>query len=248
MKKVIFLSFAMILTQNLFCQYFSFGLNGGYGSYYLDDLKKFQTEMKEYLSFPVEETERFPAWFNYQSSIEYNFKKGKVLGLRAAYYTTGGRIHMADYSGEYRFDMIINGYSVGVLGKNELLKSEKTSVYASVATGVFSTSLSMKEFLKINGIDSTSSSNNFRALSYFVHPSVGIRYRLLKQVSLELNAGFEFVDDGKLHLGKKEYLVHQDGSYVRTNWSGLRASAGIYFNIVSFKTIKTDPDNFSGLK
>ena len=139
MKKYIFLlSFTLIFLQQAKCQKFDIGFNLGYGFYQLDDLKKYQSEKKdEYSNINVTSVEQFPGSLNYNLFVNYFANKRNVIGLTGTYYTTGGRNHIKDYSGEYKLDMILNGYKIGMNYQNIVFPYKRIRITLKIEVGIF---------------------------------------------------------------------------------------------------------------
>lgn len=234
MKKICLILILFIPFQFIYCQNFSFDFHAGFGTYQLQALKDFQTNMKEFYSpLSIEETDHFPDYFNYSSSIEYWYNNKNSIGLNGAFYTTGGRNHIKDYSGEYKLEMSMDGYRIGIQDRNIISEFNKIKIYVCIRGGLLISGFKMNEYIKINNVDSTSTGYKFRSKTFFGEPSLGIRYFLGTRMSLDFCAGYQIDTNGKLHLKKNRDITLNNPAEktVFVNWSGIRILLGLSFDL-----------------
>ncbi len=72
-----------------------------------------------------------------------------MVGIDFSYYTTGGRNHLKDYSGEYKSDMLINGYRIGTKYRNYNILNSKLYFGVQVSAGFIFSNLNINEKLNI---------------------------------------------------------------------------------------------------
>ena len=163
-------------------QNFRLNMNCGYGLYQLNDLKDFQFDLKEYYSqLPIEMTEQFPGYSNYSVSGEIYLNPDNIIGINGTFYTTGARNHVKDYSGEYKLDMPLNGYRIGLQYQNILYKFNKINLYAQFKGGITLSTFKLKESFIIYNVYSTSSNATFKSIPFFVEPSLGFFYHIINR-------------------------------------------------------------------
>ncbi len=209
-------------------------LDAGYGTYQFDELKQLQTDLsKSYPGLPVKAVEEFPGFLNYSASVEYRVYNNLWMGLNGGYYTTGGRNHVEDYSGEYRLDIPANGKRIGGQLTHIFPTGQKIKPYVRLKGGALFSTVKMEEFFIIYDVDSISTNYKYKGTAYFGEPSVGLIFAPVKRLFIYLNAGYQFDLKGNLYKNgnKDEALYFQSGDNVRANWSGLRLSLGISFSI-----------------
>lgn len=235
MKNSVMIFIVMLLTQITVAQSIKIGLNTGYGTYLMKDLKEFQSDAAEYYNeINVAEVQQFPGYINYSASLEYySFGTKNLMGLNAAYSTTGGRNHVADYSGEYYLNMPVYAYSLGIQYRNIFMTINKFDLFAQLKGGMSFSTLEINESFTIHQVDSTSSSFAFVNHSFFVEPSVGTFYELGKDFSLNFSLGYQIDTKSKLHYkdNKEETFLGFDGEPIYTNWSGLRIVLGLSYDL-----------------
>lgn len=234
MRKILSVLLLLLIPLLTFSQNFSFDFHAGYGTYSLGGIKDFQSNMKQvYSPLPVKETERFPGYVNYSASAGFWYNSKNSIGLNGVFFTTGGRNHLKDYSGEYRLDMIMNGYRIGIQDRNILTSSGKVKIYMQVRAGILMSVLKMDEFIKINNVDSTSAGFIFTSKTFFEEPSLGFSYKVIDGLSADFCIGYQFDTEGKLHFKKNKEMTlnNPGGGSVYTNWSGLRIQLGVSYTL-----------------
>jgi hypothetical protein len=234
MKRLTWTIVIIIIAQQISGQNYRFSINAGYGFYHLYDLKDLQTDLVKYKDpLPVKAVEKFPDYLNFATSFEFQINKKNLIGVAVAYYSTGGRNHLKDYSGEYKLDMLVSGYRFGLQYSNVLSSQNKFNLYAQLKAGIMLTSLDIDEYFNLYQIDTISSKHSFQSEALFCEPALGIWYSLGKHFSIDFNVGYEIDSDGKFYEKDNEKIeLHRaTGDNVHGNWSGLRISLGIAYDI-----------------
>jgi hypothetical protein len=234
MKSRVLILLIFFISQIAVAQSIKIGLNTGYGTYQMKDLKEFQSDAAEYYKeFNIEEVQQFPGYINYSASLEYSFGTKNLIGLNAAYVTTGGRNHVADYTGEYYLNMPVYAYSLGMQYRRVVTTINKFDLYAQVRGGISFSTLEINESFTIHQVDSTSSSFAFVNHSFFAEPSVGTFYALGKDFSINFSLGYQIDTKSKLYYkdNKEETFLGFDGKPIYTNWSGLRIVLGLSYDL-----------------
>lgn len=225
---IIFVAIFPVKGQN-----FSIGFQVGYGTYILKDMKQFQSDVKNFdYRLNVKDVEQFPNNYYYSFQGNYFLNKRNLIGIKSSYHTTGGRNQIKDYSGEYKFDMLLNGYSIGIQYKNIVHAKNNIRASIRIAGGVNYTTLFLHELLNINGTEIFSESYNYESLGYFIEPSLGLSYHVYKGIYANVNLGYEIYFDTDLHAKEDNDLKlnNSDGAF-GANWSGLRFSVGFSYEL-----------------
>ncbi len=200
-------------------------INGGYGFYNLNDLKSMQTDALSAIGLPnIKSTETFPNHFFYSFAANCATGHKSSAGLRFSYHTTGGRNHLADYSGEYKLDMILNGYKIGAEYRHLFLSKGKLEAGLQCNGGIIISRLQVNEKFKIADQNITSAGSEMKNTGFFVEPAIRVSYGLFRNLELSFNGGYEFDFTDKLRLDDEKTNVSAD-------WSGIRASLGIAYGI-----------------
>ena len=234
MKKLFVIILSIFLANVSLAQNFRIGLNTGYGTYQMKDLKQLQSNEAYSLSqFHVEEVQRFPGFINYSASVDYLLNSKNLVGIHTAYYTTGGRNHVADYSGEYFLNMPVSSWNLGIQYRNIFRTENKLSYYARLKGGISFSTLKVEESFTIQQVDSVTNKYTFAATSFYAEPSLGVFYALGNNFSINFSLGYQIDIPRPLHeKGNKGNILGGESSHIHCNWSGIRIEGGIAYDII----------------
>lgn len=215
-------------------------ISAGYGTYQLDSYREFQNNMiTKGIPFEgVKAVDLFPNYFNWMVAQEYIFNPIHSAALEFAYLYTGGRNHLADYSGEYALDMQASNYKLGMSFSThnmEMLGIKNLNGFLRLRAGWSRSFFKLREQLNIYDTNQQNQELNFFSNSFYLEFGPGLVYNLTPYISLRFSAGYEYEKEAQLKNTefKKASLSNQDQGYVRTNWSGIRMRAGIGIDMVS---------------
>ncbi len=234
MKRFISSIILVFIILSLNAQAFKIGVETGIGSYRMSDLKSFQEEMISAIpELAIKNVEDFPPSVFYSVYLDYELSKTDILSINASYYSTGARNHIADYSGEYKLDMLSNAYKCALSYKNLMPVNEKLSFYWQLESGLIFSKLELNELLKIGNQDINNQSYDFRSIGFMGKPSIGLTYPLIHKLFCNLCLGYEYNLPASLHIkgNKDAELTNYSGDNVRTDWSGIRMSFGLYYTL-----------------
>jgi hypothetical protein len=106
----LFLIFPVLLNA----QKLAFQYEFGYGSFQLKDIKAIQDKIENTMSeYGARSMEYFPNHYIQSAAVGY-ISGQHHFGITGAFLTTGGRVHVSDYSGEYKTDMVLTGNRFGI--------------------------------------------------------------------------------------------------------------------------------------
>lgn len=233
MRKIIWITaFLTLLYTWAGAQVISAELKAGTGTYSMNDLKGLNRVIKEEIPFDTKLVADFPPFLNYTACIKVQVSNAN-FGLVYSFQTTGSRISGKDYSGEYYFDMMVNGHAPGVY--SEIMFPSDTRVKFSVFSvfGVLFSSLKMHEYLTILDTDATDDTYRFKSQNLYFEPGFCINYPV-RSLKFGIDAGY-LVQFGNGSFRNREnsgsYLSNpQTGDAVRPGWSGLRAELSVCFS------------------
>jgi hypothetical protein len=231
MKRIIIISAILIFVNVASGQNFRITYNFGYNSYQLFYLKELQTSMATSSIFQAKVLENFPNHIHNSFQLEYNLNAYHAFGLSGSFISTGGRNHVADYSGEYRLDFILNGIDMAAHYRFTQEITPRLKTYERVAVGVTFSSLKIEEELNIGEI-TLSENYSFRSNPFGGIFSVGAMVLVTSNIWLNLNVGYQRQFNQRFYLkeNKHAYLINTDsGGKVYCNWSGLRTGIGVSF-------------------
>lgn len=215
-------------------QELTFGFHAGYGTFGMKSLKEYQTIMKDNVELPdIEEVESFPGYIYYSGSLGVQLNSRHSVGINGVYLTTGARNSVADYSGEYRFDILLNGYRLGLEYEYVIINKRKLEFYGKARAGAMFSSARLGSYFDLIMIEPQQSNIDLQSTTFFGEPSLGLRYNLIKDLSASFDIGFQADTDGKLHKkdDKESFLQKSYNRFVYINWTGLRVSLGLTCNL-----------------
>lgn len=219
MKRILIsLFFGLFLFFSSNGQNYRVTLQAGYGMYDLESIKTMQSIMLNYYgSFPAKAVDKFPDYINYALSLEQNIGENWLTGISLGYYITGGRNQVRDYSGEYKLDMPLHGFRVGISTRYVVSPRKKLNYYGQMKVGYMFSTLKIKETLAVFNMDTVLYNGSNKSGNLFVEPSAGVIYNLNSKLSLDANIGYQF-DINSSFLTKRESVIL---------WRGLRFLLGL---------------------
>ena len=200
-------------------------INAGYGFYNLNDIKSLQTSMLSEVPLPgIKAVETFPDNLYYSFSVNHIINPKHRIGIEFSYFTTGGRNHLSDYSGEYKVDMLLNGYQIGPKYQDYILLFDELKIGLQLAGGIIFSNLKMDEILIINEEEISSDQMKLKSTGWFVEPSLKVSYNVIDKLNVVLSGGYNFNERGKLKMNGEKTILS-------ANWSGIRFLVGIDYSL-----------------
>jgi hypothetical protein len=196
----------------------------GMGNYSMSDLKGLNQINLKRLPFEAKIVSDFPPYWTYRPAVLVKFNRIS-LGASLSYQSTGSRISVKDYSGEYRFDMNVNAISPGIYAEVEVLKIKtlQLSFYTSVEKST--TRLSTDEYFNVADSLLINEKFDLKAKSFSLEPGICVSYPILF-FTFGMNVGYS------LPLGTKAFYLSdskdktmsntETGKPVNPKWEGLR--------------------------
>lgn len=224
MKNILLLLMIFLFASGAKSQVMNFGIHGGYGYYNLEDIKSLQTIMLSAVKLPgLKAVEVFPDNIYYGFSIGSSANSRKIYGMEFSYFTTGGRNHLADYSGEYKADIIVSGYQMGPKFEDYYLQTGRFRMGLKLAGGVLVSVLKVDERLTVFNEELSADKLVMISPGWFAEPSLKFLFNLPDGLNINFSGGYSFNENGKLRTkdGKSNYAA---------DWSGIRTSIGINYN------------------
>lgn len=248
----IFLFLSPVLVQ---AQQLTGGYNLSYGKFKMNDLKNLQEKDVAYYQDRYGEMFQYKSMKTFPNRIFHNAYLGlkfsyHEIGLRYDYLTTGGRNHLEDYSGEMKNDMNVKSDALGVYYKLHCLtlplsKDFSFSTNVGLATGVIYNKLTNDVLFHLEGsvIPNAEDYNReeytkYYSTNWYIEPNLGFQFWYKKAISLNINVGYLFDNQGKVHTSDvdtyssfyyRERIAIGSEHNFGVNWTGLRASLGLGF-------------------
>lgn len=224
---------AQLYPVNLVAQEFSVSFTAGAGTYRMQNLKTFIEIVNESLPFSPGVVDEFPPYFWYAATASV-IKGDFNWGITFNYNSTGSRVSLKDYSGEYLSDRKLSSVSPGIIAGYLLPPLGSHFSFTPVAgIGVIISGMEVDETLVAAGDTVSDFHQDYRAFNFFAHPSVRFGWTISSMVSLELQAGY------LLQFGNGQFksITNRDpegGIYhVSPGWTGLRCGISIVISLPS---------------
>lgn len=216
MKNTIIYVVIFFISVNISAQSVRFSYEAGYGTYGMYNMKELQKQIiKTYSPLPIKSVLQFPGYLNHSVSIDYYLSDNILFGINATYLTTGGRNHLKDYSGEYKTDLLINAFQLGIQSEYTKPINKKTAIFYNLKVGVIHSNLDITENLTVYYVDSLTSSSNYIEWSPFFEPTIGISYNITKKIQAKLSIGVNI----------------DTSTAILIDWSGFRSKIGMSYSL-----------------
>jgi hypothetical protein len=223
MKRFIFIVLLLVfVSETTKAQKIKIELGYGIAGYSMTDLKSFNDLILKNLPVEGKITDNFPSQPYETVTISSHISKTFIVGITGSYYTTGSRVSYKDYSGEYRFDNVLNSYNPGILIGTKLYAGAVNISLLANASYSF-VDMKFKETMMDN-----SQTDKFKSNSFSVLPELKIA-RKIKMFEVSLNAGYmyDFEAPYTLSNGNGKLKNSETNKEIRNNWSGYRFSLNL---------------------
>ena len=224
----------LLLFKTGFSQTYSGGIGIGYGMYQMNDMKNFQEKLINSVDITnLSSVVSFPGFIFYSAHLYY-LPKNKInsFGTEFNYYMTGARNHAADYSGEYKTDIQLNGYRLGLNYKMYVEKTGPLTIYAQLGAGAFFNKMTLNEDLTIFDQEILSDTYFFNGISTFIEPKIILSIPVYKQLNLNLNIAYEYDFKNKLKLrDDRSQILYLGYNPASVKWTGLRFMTELSYNL-----------------
>ncbi|SCD20390.1 hypothetical protein PSM36_1570 [Proteiniphilum saccharofermentans] len=231
MRKYIFLILALFSSGLLQAQ-FTVSYSGGYSSY---DTGAMRSMIRSVLGRPpasiigAKNVDNFPAQnMIHVIDIGYLFEQHE-FGLKGGgYHSTGGKLSLKDYSGEYANRFIVNGVRAGIYYKYYFFTYENRrgrelfSFFGEVSPGMFMTQFKNRGFFMVNGEELDNFDEMFNTSGFSFLTQIGTKYYITEKINIHVSVGYDFV--AKAEWGESAY------NSASINWSGIRFTGGVGFS------------------
>lgn len=216
MKNVIIYIVVILSSTNISAQSVRFSYEAGYGTYGMYNMKELQKQIiKTYSPLPIKSVLQFPGYFNHSFSADYYLSDNVLFGVNATYLTTGGRNHLKDYSGEYKTDLLINAFQLGLQSEYAKPIDKKTTLFYNLKVGVIRSNLDITENVTVYNVDSLTETTKYIEWTPFFEPNIGISYSITKKIQAKLSIGANI----------------NTSTAILIDWSGFRSKIGISYSL-----------------
>lgn len=229
--KILVLLISMLLANSSGAQKLLFGVGGGYATFSMNDLKDYNTTVQNNLSFTPVLTDNFPGWLNFNADVLYSLPKLLAAGLTVSTTSTGSRLHLSDYSGEYSFDNRQHGWFPGVKVLVGKAPGRQSGFSAAMESGMAFSSMSFNEKFVLYE-EETGDKQEFSARGFFVKPGITYMQHIGNQLIVAANVSYYLSFENGYYIkgNSDQKITNTDtGKNIKPNWNGLRAGILIYW-------------------
>jgi hypothetical protein len=227
MKYTLLITLFFFLQNVSLSQDVKLGFQSGIGKYDMEGLKKLNSDVAFNLPFNVKTIDNYPNYFFYKPKVELSYNV-LSFGCILAYYSTGSRLSVKDYSGEYLFDSKIKAWAPGIYLNLRLSpegKSYLISLYSEI--GKMYTTLILKEYFKFDNIEEINTKEFFTSTNYFFEPGIKCSYRY-KSLGVELSVG-NFIQFGSgIFESTDGVFIINSGKELQPEWDGFRVGLTLF--------------------
>ena len=232
MKRVFLAVFFCIAIFSLQAQ-FRFDYHASYATYNMNDMKGLMNSIKisePFKNLGLEIVDDFPAYIAHSVNIGYRVNNHE-FGIKSGFYTTGGKLSVADYSGKISTTLIANGYREGVYYRNYFFTSsiedvdkglkDRFSLWGEVSPALIISTLKMKTVVSDVDFNEVMEEPQYNENAYALLIQIGGKYYVTKNISFDVATGYDLS-----YGGNYENLIGSP----RPDWTGFRLSGGLGFS------------------
>jgi hypothetical protein len=202
----------------------------GYGSYRMSDLKKLQSIVIQGNPLPLQITDNFPMYVNYEAGmiVPISALKQKI-GFSFGGMSTGGRATVSDYSGAYYFDQKVQGFIIGGIYEILIKKYSHCGLSFNGNISYILTKYQLREELNVGDYSDTESLD-MKASGICFEPRLKFTIPV-KRLLFSLQTGY-FVDlSSKLSDKSTNEGIYIGKEEIRADFSGVRINATCSYRI-----------------
>lgn len=226
MKKIFLLTLLLGVCTALYSQ-ITIGYSFGYANYTMKDMKatlgKIQNQPPASI-INAKNIDNFPNRFYNSVNIGYKINKHE-FGLRGSYHSTGGKLSIADYSGEYEMNFILNGYQGGCYYRNYFYEfsskeEKKFSFFGEVSPAITLSKIKKRGHLIIDNNIEESTNEKYSTNGISILIQTGVKFNISTHIGLQIAFGYDFVSNNTI-----DDIIDSPAA----NWSGLRINSGLIY-------------------
>ena len=220
-----------LFRTNCNAQQSGFELEYGIGSYNMNNLKELNGYIQQNLGFHTAVTANFPIYPYFRASAFMNVK-GNQIGLAFSFYSTGSRVSASDYSGEYRFENLLNAYVPGIYFTTPFKQNGILHIEGRLEGGVIFSKMKNNEYFRLYDTVYINSSNKFKSVNAYLEPGIRLSYPL-NHFNIGFYVGYMiqfgkqgfYIDDRK----NSQVLNPATQSVLKPGWDGFRINISLAY-------------------
>lgn len=228
MKKIALLVLILSAFLGTKAQDITISYSAGYGSFKMDDMNGL-LEYMQTLPRPdgnanalgAAIVDNFPGYIIHTVNIGYKIRK-QELGFVTGYQTTGGKLSRIDYSGDYDYKAILNGFRLGFYYRNYFYTSNVDSkrniaFFGEISPNAILSSIKITEKFNVGGTSLIDEKNEYTNVSFSILPQIGAKFNLTSKIGFQATIGYD------INIGTE---INKLPTKPKVDWSGIRLSAG----------------------
>lgn len=196
-----------------------------YAKYQMKNMKHLlhTIEMSEDLQkLGIKNVGNFPSYVAHTINIGYLYNTHE-FGIKSSFYTTGGKLSVADYSAAINIELTTNGFREGLYYKNYFYTHnhqgrDLISFWGELSPAIIISQLKLKTKVREIDKNQTLEDYKFTKIGFTILPQVGAKYYITKHINIHTSIGYEISFGGGYN--------DLSGS-PKTNWSGIRITGGV---------------------
>lgn len=228
MKKIVLLIFILSASFGIKAQDITISYSAGYGSFKMNDMNG----LLEYIqTLPRPDgngnalgaaiVDNFPGYVIHTLNIGYKIRK-QELGFVTGYQTTGGKLSRIDYSGNYDYKAILNGFRLGFYYRNYFYtfnvdSKRNIAFFGEISPNAVLSSIKVTEKFNIGETPLIDEKNEYTNVSFSIVPQIGTKFNLTSKIGFQATIGYD------INIGTE---VNKLPTNPKIDWSGLRLAAG----------------------
>ena len=224
---------AVLLAQTAGAQKIILGAGGGYATFGMEDSKAFNRSVQNRLPFSPVLTDNFPDWYYYQAEALYSFPGILAAGLKLSAASTGSRLHLADYSGEYTFDNLQQVWVPGIKLLVGKAPGRRSGPCFSAEGGMAFSTMTLDETAVVYE-EHAGEHLEFKARGFYVQPGLSYLQYVGEYLIVSANVSwYQGFESGYYKKGSSNQKITntETGEKVKPGWNGLRAGIVVYWGI-----------------
>lgn len=192
-----------------------------------EDLNNIQKDiLSKFYALDFKITDDFPSSYNYQIILNlinfWDLDKNLSTGLFFDIASTAGRIHYADYSGEFETIQKISRWQLGIHIAKDFAPNSKFSLIPSFQVSYMKTKLDEKYTLDLSNIFEAHNKISYKS-SFAFEPGLNLQYKF-NSILIQFSTSYQ------LDLEGSHFFEYKSINYTysfKPNWSGFRYGLGI---------------------
>ena len=230
-KWIIIVFVAGCMPAELHGQSILLGFQLGWGYYQMNEMSEFINDTDIPLDTRV--VYDYPPYFIFQPELSWGNDTFSI-GLCDAFQSTGARISVKDYTGEYRMDSRVKSHAPALVYKRRITEFKGIQQRLYCKAGMGFTRMVLQEYFELNDEVYFDDSYYFRSMYGFLEPGVSFSYTY-RFITLAMNMGY-FLQYYSSPLKEEEtgstFWASNSNTNARANWSGIRFGLSLTVQIM----------------